>query len=158
VRVSLRASELAVFDGRTLIAVHPRVVASGGQSVDLDHYLEVLKTKPGHYLVPPPWPAPARRGRSRPRTRHSGQRPAERMALARRGHPDCHRAAHREQDVQRVVSLTQRRLMEPAAVIAGLPADTRAAPSVRAYDELLAKRPQPTPATLSRTASKENIS
>jgi transposase len=34
VRVSLRASELAVFDGRTLIAVHPRVVATGGQSVD----------------------------------------------------------------------------------------------------------------------------
>ena len=30
--------------------------------------------------------------------------------------------------------------MEPAAVIAGLPPDTRPLPSVRAYDELLAKR------------------
>lgn len=42
--------------------------------------------------------------------------------------------------MQRVVSLAQRRLMDPAAVIAGLPHDTRPLPSVNAYDELLAKR------------------
>ena len=47
VRVSLRASELVIFDGRTQIARHPRVVTRGGQCVDLDHYLEVLKGKPG---------------------------------------------------------------------------------------------------------------
>ena len=47
VRVSLRASEVVVFDGRTEVARHPRVVARHGQSVDLDHYLDVLKTKPG---------------------------------------------------------------------------------------------------------------
>ena len=47
VRVSLRASEVVVFDGRTEVARHPRVVARHGQSVDLDHYLEVLRTKPG---------------------------------------------------------------------------------------------------------------
>lgn len=47
VRVSLRASEVLVFDGRTEVARHPRVVARGGQSVDLDHYLDVLRTKPG---------------------------------------------------------------------------------------------------------------
>jgi len=46
-------------------------------------------------------------------------------------------------DRARVVSLTERRLADPAAVIAGLPADTRPLPSVAGYDELLARR-QPT--------------
>jgi hypothetical protein len=67
---------------------------------------------------------------------------------------DCHPGAHGELKVQRVVSLTQRRLMDPAAVIAGLPPDARPLPSVSAYDELLAKRSEH-PAG---TASKENIS
>lgn len=39
-----------------------------------------------------------------------------------------------------VVSLTQRRLADPAAVIAGLPADRRPPPAVTAYDELLPRR------------------
>ena len=39
-----------------------------------------------------------------------------------------------------VVSLTQRRLMDPLAVIAGLPPDRRPTPSVAAYDELLKRR------------------
>ena len=39
-----------------------------------------------------------------------------------------------------VVSLTERRLADPAAVIAGLPADHRPPPSVSAYDELLPRR------------------
>lgn len=47
VRVSLRASELVVFDGRTPVARHERVVARGGESILLDHYLEVLQHKPG---------------------------------------------------------------------------------------------------------------
>ena len=38
---------------------------------------------------------------------------------------------------QQAVSLTQRRLADPAAVIAGLPVDTRPLPSVDAYDQLL---------------------
>ena len=67
---------------------------------------------------------------------------------------DRHPGAQGEVNVQRVVSLTQRRLMDPAAVIAGLPPDTRPVPSVSAYDELLAKRTEH-PAG---TASKENIS
>jgi hypothetical protein len=67
---------------------------------------------------------------------------------------DRHPGAQDEVNVQRVVSLTQRRLMDPAAVIAGLPADIRPVPSVSAYDELLAKRTEH-PAG---TASKENIS
>lgn len=39
-----------------------------------------------------------------------------------------------------VLSLTQRRLADPAAVIAGLPADTRPLPSTAAYDDLLPRR------------------
>jgi hypothetical protein len=45
-----------------------------------------------------------------------------------------------------VVSLTERRLAEPAPVIAGLPPDSRPLPSVTAYDELLARRPTRTDA------------
>jgi len=41
----------------------------------------------------------------------------------------------------RVISLTERRLADSAAVIAGLPPDQRPLPSVTAYDELLARRP-----------------
>jgi hypothetical protein len=44
--------------------------------------------------------------------------------------------------------------MDPAAVIAGLPRDTRRLPSVSVYDELLAKRAE-NPAG---AESKENIS
>ncbi|MDT5243987.1 MAG: hypothetical protein QOD36_1363 [Mycobacterium sp.] len=40
----------------------------------------------------------------------------------------------------RVISLTERRLADPAAVIAGLPPDRRALPTVDAYDELLTRR------------------
>lgn len=42
---------------------------------------------------------------------------------------------------QRVVSLTQRRLADPQAVIAGLPPDRRPVPSVAGYDELLQLKP-----------------
>ncbi|GFG50677.1 hypothetical protein MAGR_21180 [Mycolicibacterium agri] len=49
VRVSLRANEVVVFDGRTPIAAHPRIAARTGTSVQLDHYLEVLKIKPGAF-------------------------------------------------------------------------------------------------------------
>lgn len=47
VRVSLRASHLNIYDGHQLVATHPRVASRGGHVVDLDHYLEVLKHKPG---------------------------------------------------------------------------------------------------------------
>ncbi len=49
------------------------------------------------------------------------------------------------EDRPRVISLTERRLTDPAAVIAGLPPDTRPLPRVDAYDELLARRPPTTP-------------
>jgi hypothetical protein len=48
---------------------------------------------------------------------------------------------------RRVVSLTHRRLADPAAVIAGLPADTRPLPSVAAYDQLLRLPEQTAPVT-----------
>ena len=47
VKVSLRASELVIFDARTEVARHPRSVRKGSQSLLLDHYLEVLARKPG---------------------------------------------------------------------------------------------------------------
>ncbi|MFD0207039.1 MULTISPECIES: IS21 family transposase [Saccharothrix] len=47
VRVLLHASELVVFDGRTEVARHERLLAKGGVRLDLDHYLEGLLRKPG---------------------------------------------------------------------------------------------------------------
>ncbi|WP_091557587.1 IS21 family transposase [Arthrobacter sp. ok362] len=206
VRVSLRASEVVVFDGRAVVARHPRMVAKHGQSVQLDHYLEVLKTKPGalpgstalararesgaftnaHEAF---WAAARRINGDAEGTRELidvlllhrsmeagdvragitaalgvGAVSADVVAVEARRHAtissrggsgsDRHPGAHDEVNVQRVVSLTQRRLMDPAAVIAGLPPDTRPLPSVSAYDELLAKRTEH-PAG---KASKENIS
>lgn len=58
---------------------------------------------------------------------------------------DRHRVARGDAREQRVVSLTQRRLTDPAAVIAGLPPDTRPVPSVAVYDELLPRRRNPSP-------------
>ncbi|WP_371786917.1 hypothetical protein [Streptosporangium subroseum] len=53
-----------------------------------------------------------------------------------------------EESMPKVVSLTQRRLADPAAVIASLPQDTRPLPSVAGYDELLPKRAAKTAAAL----------
>jgi hypothetical protein len=205
-RVSLRASEVVVFDGRVVAARHQRVVAKSGQSVQLDHYLEVLKTKPGalpgstalareresgaftnaHEAF---WAASRRVNGDAEGTRELidvlllhrsmdsgdiqagitaaltvGAVSADVVAVEARRHAsnmlpggsgsDCHPGAHADVNVQRVVSLTQRRLMDPAAVIAGLPQDTRPLPSIRVYDELLVKRTEH-PAG---TASKEYIS
>ena len=44
---SWNASDLVVFDGRTEIARHERLMTKGSTRVDLDHYLEVLLRKPG---------------------------------------------------------------------------------------------------------------
>ena len=206
VRVSLRASEVVVFDGRAVAARHPRIVAKQGQSVQLDHYLEVLKTKPGalpgstalararesgaftsaHEAF---WAAARRVNGDADGTRELidvlllhrsmdardvqagitaalgvGAVSADVVAVEARRHAGGmtaggsgsarHPGAHDDVNVQRVVSLTQRKLMDPAAVIAGLPPDTRPLPSIGVHDELLAKRAEH-PAG---TASKENIS
>lgn len=206
VRVSLRASEVVVSDGHAVVARHQRVATRSGQSVQLDHYLEVLKTKPGalpgstalararesgaftgaHEAF---WAASRRVNGDSDGTRelidvlllHRSMDPvdiqagitaalgvgaviADVVAVEARRHAtmpsqggavsDRHLGAQDELNAQRVVSLTQRRLMDPAAVIAGLPPDSRPLPSVNAYDELLAKRAEHPAGTV----SKENIS
>ena len=45
--MQLGASTVTAFDGRTVIATHERLIVKGGQSLTLDHYLEVLQRKPG---------------------------------------------------------------------------------------------------------------
>jgi len=47
VRVVLRASELLVFEGRVQVAAHERATVRGSQSLNQDHYPEVLVRKPG---------------------------------------------------------------------------------------------------------------
>lgn len=49
VRVSLRASCVVVFEGRTVVATHPRLGTRGVIRVEPDHYLEVLRHKPGAF-------------------------------------------------------------------------------------------------------------
>ncbi|WP_238431522.1 IS21 family transposase [Streptomyces cavernae] len=49
VRVSLRANEVLVFDGRTVVARHPRLTRRYTYHDILDHYLEVLLVKPGAF-------------------------------------------------------------------------------------------------------------
>lgn len=202
VRVSLCATEVRIFDGKTLIATHPRTVARGGQCVQLDHYLEVLQIKPGalpgstalaqaresgvftsaHEAF---WAAARRTDGDAAATRelidvlllhrsmeacdvidgiaaalHVGAVSADVVAVEARRvafertagwvRPDCHTGAKAEVVEHRVVSLTQRRLADPAAVIAGLPPDKRPLPSVARYDELLRLRPQPSPSPPSK--------
>jgi hypothetical protein len=187
VRVSLRASEVVVFDVRVEVARHPRVVARGGESIELDHYLEVLRLKPGAFpgstalararasgmftAAHEAFWQQARKVNGDPAgTRelievlllHRTMRTADvvagiRAALsigavsadvvavearlyARGASSDRHRVAQTEEREPRVVSLTQRRLTDPAAVIAGLPPDRRPLPTVDVYDELLQRR------------------
>jgi transposase len=47
VRVLLHASELVVFDKRTEVARHERLLAKASSRLELDHYLETLIRKPG---------------------------------------------------------------------------------------------------------------
>jgi len=186
VRVSLRASEVVIFDGRTEVARHPRVVVTRGQSVNLDHYLEVLQHKPGalngstalaharkagtftaaHDAF---WAAARKTDGDAGGTRalidvlllHRSMQAADieagiraaltvgavtadvvaveaRLHEAQGGsYSSRPRIDHDRVPERRVISLTQRRLTDPAAVIAGLPTDTRPAPRVDAYDQLL---------------------
>jgi len=208
VRVSLRASEVVIFDGRTAVARHQRVIARGGASIELDHYLEVLRSKPGAFPGSTALAAARKTGAFTPAHEafwaasrrvngdtagtqqlvdvlllHRSMTDAEVAAgieaalrvgavtadvvavearsyattqtadnpaidgeggASRDRHGRLDRVARAEEFEQRVVSLTQRRLMDPAAVIAGLPPDLRPVPSVDAYDELLPRRTRPT--------------
>lgn len=187
VRAILRASEVLIFDGRELVARHERLAIRNGQSVVLDHYLEVLKYKPGalagstalarardagvftaeHEAF---WQASRRVNGDAAGTRElidvlllhrifpaeavlAGIREAlgvgsvladvvtiqARRAATRLATTPPAAAAPKEK-LPRVVSLTPRRLMDPAAIIAGLPHDHRPVPSMERYDQLLPKR------------------
>ncbi len=170
VRVSLRASEVVVFDGRTEVARHPRVVTRHGQSVDLDRYLERAEDQARRTArVDRPRPSPGRgdvhpcprgvlgcgaqdrRRRRRPRalievlllhrSMHAADVVAGLEAALQVGAVtadvvavEARRAAGVAESVtaadpapitpasveRRVVSLTQRRLADPAAVAARL--------------------------------------
>ncbi|MDQ2709106.1 MAG: IS21 family transposase [Actinomycetota bacterium] len=194
VRVSLRASQVVVFDGRIVAATHSWVAARTGHRVVLDHYLEVLRFKPGalpgstalsqaraagaftseHEAF---WAASRKVNGDTDGTRELldvlllhrslsaddvaagisaalsvGAVTADVVAVEARRHATTttegeggatrgrHGVAHGGAREKRVVSLTQRRLTDPASVIAGLPPDTRPLPSVAAYDELLPRR------------------
>jgi hypothetical protein len=68
-------------------------------------------------------------------------------------------AAAAAEPAGRVLSLTERRLGDPEAVIAGLPPETRPLPTVNAYDELLARRTATADkAAASSTSSKGEVS
>ena len=204
VRVRLRSNELIVLDGRTPIAHHERSTRKGAQVLDLDHYLEVLKIKPGalpgatalvqaracgsftnaHEAF---WAAAREAHGDADGTRelievlllhrnmaHAdvigglraaitvGAISADVVAVEARKHAqDSTRGAAVETSPHasggRVSSLTQRLLADPAAVIAGLPPDTRPLPSVAGYDQLLTRRRTPVPCTDS-PATKGNVS
>jgi transposase len=49
VRVSLRANEVLIFEGRTVVARHARLSRRYDYSDNLDHYLEILRVKPGAF-------------------------------------------------------------------------------------------------------------
>jgi len=159
VRVSLRASELVIFDGRREVARHQRIVRKGAQALVLDHYLEVLVRKPG--ALPG--------ATALVQARESGVFTAEHEAFwaaARAAHGDgggtralvevllLHRHLDHADVVAAlaavvpvggitadVVAVEARKI---AATHTAIPLDERPAPSVSAYDELLARRTPPT--------------
>jgi hypothetical protein len=199
VRVHLRAGEVIVLDGRSVIAIHERSASKGVQVLDLDHYLEVLKYKPGalpgatalvqaracgaftsaHEAF---WAAARKAHGDAAGTRELidvlllhrhmpaadvvagltaalsvGASLADVVAVEARKQQTSHGVTEPAtfvtadgEDSGRVVSLTERRLSDPTAVIAGLPPDARPLPSVDRYDELLTRRPTPRAADVSK--------
>lgn len=198
VRVSLRASELVICDGRREVARHPRLTRKGAQSLTLDHYLEVLVRKPG--ALPGATALVQARESGVFTAAHEafwasagkahgdfgGTRALIEVLLLQRHFPhadvvaalalvvrvggttadvvavEAHKLARLRPDhtviaeeplaARRVVSLTERRLLDPAAVVAGLPPDTRPLPSVAAYDQLLPRRTAATAASSTQGA------
>jgi transposase len=47
VRVKLSASAVTVYDRTSVVARHQRAIGKGAKVLDLDHYLEILRRKPG---------------------------------------------------------------------------------------------------------------
>ena len=108
-RVKLSASAVTVYDRTTVVARHQRAIGKGAKVLDLDHYLEILRRKPGAL---PGATALAQ-------ARASGAFTAEHEALwtaARKAHGDAGgtRAL--------VEVLLLHRHLAPAAVLAGITA------------------------------------
>jgi transposase len=179
VRVHLHASHLVIYDGRTEVARHERLMAKSGARLDLDHYLEALLRKPGALPgstaleqaraagkftpVHDAWWKAVRKAhgdaagtralievlllhRHMPHEHvvaglaaalQAGALTADAVALQARKFAETDDHPHTVNEPARpasnVVSLTERRLAQ-------LPADTRPAPSVAAYDQLLRHR------------------
>jgi transposase len=83
---------------------------------------------------------------------------ARRIADTRPRTPDIDHIPNDPVGSSRVVSLTERRLSDPAAVIAGLPLDQRPLPTVNAYDELLGRRKRTAPQAEQPTARAGEVS
>jgi hypothetical protein len=83
---------------------------------------------------------------------------ARRIADTRPRTPDIDHIPNDSVGSSRVVSLTERRLSDPAAVIAGLPPDQRPLPTVNAYDELLGRRKRTAPQAEQPTARAGEVS
>ena len=77
---------------------------------------------------------------------------ARRIACNRPRTPDIDHIPNDPARVPALASLTQRRLSDPAAVIAGLPPDRRPLPTVNAYDEPLGRRKRTAPQAEQPTA------
>jgi transposase len=111
VEVRLGADTVEVLDGSRAVAVHTRLVAKGSESLVLDHYLEVLRLKPGALpgatgpgsgasvgcvrcrarTVLDAGPAAAGRSGRHPRSRRGPTRPS---GASRRRHPRRSRRLH----------------------------------------------------------------
>jgi len=182
VRVRLTANELRVFDGSQLVAVHPRLAAPGAESLELDHYLEILLRKPG--ALPGSAPLAQARAAGAFTAAHdalwaaararlgdgAGTRALIEVLLLHRRMPAAavtagieaalaagtcspdvvavearkHAAAAGDGAAEPGAAWPALRPRRPAVITlprgdGGLPPDRRAAPSVAAYDQLLAR-------------------
>jgi transposase len=169
-RTVLRASELLAFDGAGVVARHERALTRGQQVLLLDHYLEVLSRKPG--ALPGATALAQARSAGTFTPTHEAFWAAARRADGDGGGTRAlvevlllHRHMHPEHVLAgmtaalklgvldpQVVAVEARKAARPtAAAVAGvvdlaarrLPTDTRSAPDLTPYDDLLTGTDQP---------------
>jgi len=81
--VRLSATAVEVPGGPQIVARHERVAGKYAEILVLDHYLGVLRYKPGALPGPPRWPRPGRPTHSPPPTSGTGTPPATSTATRR---------------------------------------------------------------------------
>jgi hypothetical protein len=79
--VRLSATTVEILDGARIVACHERAAGRYVEVLVLDHYLEVLKTKPARCPGRLRSPKPKRPARSLPRIKRFGMRPGTRAAM-----------------------------------------------------------------------------